>query len=825
MKNKLLFGLLLLCSNQLFSQGPIVGNDLSLFPTRICMNATVSVIQAPFASGGNGTINYKWICSYIGDSSGYIDAPGTNNTQNYNPPSPFTDTVWFRRVVTSGTFVDTSNVYTVFVLNKFADIQQYPPSIGSPICEGNSVSFNAPLLLSSSSLIGIRWTIDSSGFINGNSSISNKFLSPGIYNVKLVVEYSGCSDSTTKVITVLPKPKAKIGILTNSMQCLGTNSFSFIDSSSYSGGNYSRKWTLSDIPGDTSIIVNPIITYDSIGSYTIKLTVTASNGCYTTSAKQVDVIKSISNNSILGNQTICSGETPVALTGTIPTGTNSGILKEEFTGQANNKWSHWIPEDNGWYSTEEMWRTNDPPTSDFAGFIDTRYVEQTRSFLTTKIFTPSNPGDSLRFDVSSIMYCYYQGCQSYDSLTIYASNGNDFKKIRGWVTSLIVDTLTDGVTTKNVIYYGCNGCVTFPTNGPWVRKRLALPPGTTQVKFEFYSSKTYFVDGFQIDNVEIDSSTSKIIEYKWLVSTSSSTSGFALANGINNGQNYSPQNLTQTSWFKRVVLNNGFSDTSAAVKVNVIPASSNFFVNSVSQCMIGNLFLFNDTSSVANGATNRKWNFGEGLADTSSVLNANKTYSNSGNYMVTLTAIRNGNCKDSITKLITVKPSPIIGSITGDTVPTSTTVPFVYSVASQPNATYNWSVTKGTIQSGQGTNTVNLIWSNAGAGIIKAKITNNDGCVDSTSLAVNITSVGINNLSLDNNLKVFPNPAKSNITITHRNNLGGKKYMITNLIGQTVLSGKLNTEETIINIENLQSGVYMLSIDGMNKQSIKVIRE
>ncbi|MBJ7428480.1 MAG: hypothetical protein JHD28_05925, partial [Bacteroidia bacterium] len=54
---------------------------------------------------------------------------------------------------------------------------------------------------------------------------------------------------------------------------------------------------------------------------------------------------------------------------------------------------------------------------------------------------------------------------------------------------------------------------------------------------------------------------------------------------------------------------------------------------------------------------------------------------------------------------------------------------------------------------------------------------------------------------------------------------GGKKYIITNLIGQTILSGKLNMDETIVNIENFQSGVYMLSIDGMNKQSIKVIRE
>lgn len=531
-----------------------------------------------------------------------------------------------------------------------------------------------------------------------------------------------------------------------------------------------------------------------------------------------------------GNQTICSGETPAALTGTIPTGTNSGILKEDFTGRVYNEWWGsdllWIPEDNGWNSSEKMWQANIPSSSDFGGFIDTRYVQQTRSFLTTKKFTPSNLGDSLRFDVSTVMNCYYQGiCQNYDSLIIYGSNGSDFKRIKSWVTSLAVDTLIGGVTTKNAIYYGCNRCVTGSSYGTWARKWLALPPGTNQVKFEFYSTKTTDANGFHIDNVVIDSSTNKIIEYKWLVSTSSESSGFVLANGINNGQNYSPQNLTQKSWFKRVVLNNGFSDTSAAVKVNVMPASSNFFVNNVSQCVNGNLFVFNDTFSVANGAINRKWNFGESLADTSSMMDANKTYSNSGNYMVTLTAIRNGNCKDSITKMITVKPSPIIGSITGDNVPTSITVPFVYSVTSQPNATYNWSVTNGTIQSGQGANTINLVWSNTGNGMVKAKIINNDGCFDSTSLAVNITSVGINNLSLDNNLKVFPNPAKSNITITHRNKLGGKKYIITDLIGQTVLSGKLNLEETIVNLENLPSGVYLLHIDGMNKQSIKVIRD
>jgi hypothetical protein len=53
----------------------------------------------------------------------------------------------------------------------------------------------------------------------------------------------------------------------------------------------------------------------------------------------------------------------------------------------------------------------------------------------------------------------------------------------------------------------------------------------------------------------------------------------------------------------------------------------------------------------------------------------------------------------------------------------------------------------------------------------------------------------------------------------------GKKYIITNVIGQTVISGKLNLNETTVNLETLQSGMYFLSLDGLSKQSIKVIKE
>ncbi len=179
----------------------------------------------------------------------------------------------------------------------------------------------------------------------------------------------------------------------------------------------------------------------------------------------------------------------------------------------------------------------------------------------------------------------------------------------------------------------------------------------------------------------------------------------------------------------------------------------------------------------------------------------------------------------SVAVLVTVHAIPVIGNITGNATPNSLTLPFTYSLSNQSNSTYYWSAINGTIQSGQGTNTINIIWPITGTGSLKAKITNANNCSDSTNLSISITSVGINKLSLDNDLNVYPNPTKNSITITNKTNLVGKKYVITNLVGQILIIGKLNIDETIVNLETIQSGVYLLSIDGLNKQSIKVIKE
>jgi len=59
-------------------------------------------------------------------------------------------------------------------------------------------------------------------------------------------------------------------------------------------------------------------------------------------------------------------------------------------------------------------------------------------------------------------------------------------------------------------------------------------------------------------------------------------------------------------------------------------------------------------------------------------------------------------------------------------------------------------------------------------------------------------------------IKLFPNPAKDNlqISISNFDEMGTATFTIVNAIGQEVYTGTLNSNETLINISTLSSGVY-----------------
>ncbi|MFT5834930.1 MAG: poly(3-hydroxybutyrate) depolymerase [Cognaticolwellia sp.] len=82
------------------------------------------------------------------------------------------------------------------------------------------------------------------------------------------------------------------------------------------------------------------------------------------------------------------------------------------------------------------------------------------------------------------------------------------------------------------------------------------------------------------------------------------------------------------------------------------------------------------------------------------------------------------------------------------------------------------------------------------------------------------TILNITDYSLVGNIKVFPNPTKSHITVTGLSNQTNQ-YFVFNLLGQQVLSGFKNSETLQINLSELESQVYFLKIDD---QILKIIK-
>jgi hypothetical protein len=72
---------------------------------------------------------------------------------------------------------------------------------------------------------------------------------------------------------------------------------------------------------------------------------------------------------------------------------------------------------------------------------------------------------------------------------------------------------------------------------------------------------------------------------------------------------------------------------------------------------------------------------------------------------------------------------------------------------------------------------------------------------------------------------VFPNPAQSIINVTVDNKLIGDVYSISDNAGRIVLTGKLNSQYTTIELNNLSGGVYIFSVGENMKQTFKVFKE
>ena len=173
-------------------------------------------------------------------------------------------------------------------------------------------------------------------------------------------------------------------------------------------------------------------------------------------------------------------------------------------------------------------------------------------------------------------------------------------------------------------------------------------------------------------------------------------------------------------------------------------------------------------------------------------------------------------CDSSATLNLIVNPSPATSNIAGkaNAAKLDTTS---YSVNGMSGSVFNWLVSGATIQSGVGSNKVQVKWTATGTQLVNVTETSNQGCVGvQKSLSVIVSpTIGMNELKANNQVFVYPNPFNETIHISFLNNSKLDKAIIYDLIGNEIIISNKNE----IDASSLKSGIYLIMIVDNNGNS------
>jgi hypothetical protein len=144
----------------------------------------------------------------------------------------------------------------------------------------------------------------------------------------------------------------------------------------------------------------------------------------------------------------------------------------------------------------------------------------------------------------------------------------------------------------------------------------------------------------------------------------------------------------------------------------------------------------------------------------------------------------------------------------------STVDPFslqTYSISAISGASISWVVTGGNILSGQGTNFIQVQWSNEPVATVTAIILYANGCQATIDLVVQIGTF-VNEQLAQPSWTIFPNPVMDFLNVEVRNTQEFVPFVIHGSLGQTVWSGMLKPGNNTIDFARYSAGLYTLSI-------------
>jgi hypothetical protein len=186
------------------------------------------------------------------------------------------------------------------------------------------------------------------------------------------------------------------------------------------------------------------------------------------------------------------------------------------------------------------------------------------------------------------------------------------------------------------------------------------------------------------------------------------------------------------------------------------------------------------------------------------------TVNATGNYTVTVSDM-NG-CQ-GVSNPFTVNNIVLTSTITGLSNVMQNNVE-TYSVIQNPTSTYNWGVTGGILQSGLGTNSVDVLWNTPGQGSIYVIETDANGCIgDTISLAVTISQSTDIIENPSQQISIYPNPFTKSTIISITNIKSNYSLILYDITGQKVWKEEdLNQRTYELERGALSKGMYFLEI-------------
>ena len=145
-----------------------------------------------------------------------------------------------------------------------------------------------------------------------------------------------------------------------------------------------------------------------------------------------------------------------------------------------------------------------------------------------------------------------------------------------------------------------------------------------------------------------------------------------------------------------------------------------------------------------------------------------------------------------------------------------------YTCNGAANSTYNWTVTNGVIASGQGTNTVNILWASTGLGNVSVIETTAEGCVG-TTLSQDVVVIPVNVEELSNQMLLYPNPATTELNLQITSDLIGTDLFVFDALGKQMLKQQILSTNTIINTSSFAVGNYVVKV-GAGVKKFEVVR-